>query len=144
LAVGQANRGERVVEARDVELEQVLPHLETAVGLIFANPNGDAALTGEYQAAPSYSVLYKWGSRDSQLWNKLLDCGFGLNLCALDLDKDDTPELGIGAVVSAVHNYLQAGYGYDPFEDRWYWFFGVNLPLPTWSFPVAGQSGAGN
>ena len=50
----------------------------------------------------------------------MVDLGVGLNLAALDFDKDDTPELGVGLVISAFRDILQAGVGYDVGEAQTY------------------------
>lgn len=118
-----------------LQMYHVLPHLETAVGLVFADPQGAAAVQKRFQAAPAYSVLFKWGSRTRVWYNSLLAFGFGANVAALDFNKDDTLEFGIAAVASAVRDYLQAGYGYNVNEDMAYWFFGVRLPMPSLPFP---------
>ncbi len=126
---------EQTIASRELDLERVLPHLETTVGLIFANPDGSTALSSDFQAAPAYSILYKEGTRGSRLRNSLFDWGVGVNIAALDFDKDDTPELGFGLVVAALRNYVQLGYGYNPFEEEAYWFFSVNLPMGSWNLP---------
>ena len=117
------------LERRTFELAQVLWHVESAVNLGFADPNGSAAVSGTWQTVPAYSLLLKRDSRTSGFYNRILDPGVGLHLAALDFDGDDSPELGVGAVLSFFHDYLQAGYGFDIAEDRWYGFFGIGVPL---------------
>jgi len=146
MAVGKrtqdgAKPAEQTVATRELDLQRVLPHLETTVGLIFANPDGSSELSSDFQAAPAYSILYKEGSRSSRLRNALFDWGVGLNVAALDFDKDDTPELGFGVVAAALRNHVQVGYGYNPFEDKGYWFFSISLPFQTWS--LGGESDSG-
>ncbi len=126
---GQAREAVRQLQALYVDLFQVLVHFDTSVNLIFADPNGSAGLSNRFQFAPAYSVLLKWGSRDHPLYNRLIDAGIGLNLAILDFDSDDNPELGVGVVVSLIRDILQAGYGYNLNDDRWYGFFGIGLPL---------------
>jgi hypothetical protein len=146
VAVGRAAPGDdpsakperRVLETRRLTLYRIEPHLTTSVNLIWANPMDSSSLVRDYQAAASYSVLYKWGRRDSHAFNSLWSPGIGINLSALDFDKDDNPELGVALVVTLVRDYLQAGYGYDPAVDTDYWFFGIRLPLPTWTLPGQG------
>jgi hypothetical protein len=127
------------LDQQQLTLQRVLPHLEVSVGLIFADPLGSSEVLRKFQAAPSYSVLYKRGSRESQ--NTFWNVGFGLNVAATDFDKDDVPEVGLGLTASTFRDLLQAGIGYNVFIDRAYWFFGVRLPvgvigLPGRSTPV--------
>lgn len=135
---GEAKGSPRTVEVQRIEMQRVLVHFDTTVGLIFANPNG-RPINATWQLAPSYSVLLKKGSRSSALYNRLLDPGIGINIAAVDFDNDETPELGVGAVLSVVRDYVQVGYGYNVFENRWYGFFGLSLPLPGGSLPMPGS-----
>ena len=61
--------------------------------------------------------------------NSFWNLGIGLSVAAVDFDKDDVPELGLGLTTSAFADLLQAGVGYNVFLDRAYWFFGVRLPV---------------
>jgi len=126
---GQPLEAVRQLQAVYVDLFRVLVHFDTSVNLIFADPNGSAAISSRFQFAPAYSILLKVGRRDSPLYNRLIDAGVGLNLALLDFDGDDNPELGVGGVVSILRDILQAGYGYNLNDDRWYGFFGLGLPL---------------
>ena len=74
----------------------------------------------------------------------MINFGFGLNISALDFDKDDVLELGIAAVGSMFQDYLQAGYGYNVYDDTWYGFFGIQLPMPTIPFPGGLNVGTGD
>lgn len=135
-ADGSGGGTEDALEHRRILLFRVLPHIERTVGLIFADPDGETQVTNRFQAAPGYSLLLKgtWDKglrRSSVAYNRIVDFGFGLNIAALDFNKDDTPELGLGLVLSAFRDILQAGAGYDVNEDEPYWFFGVRVPMPT-------------
>ena len=123
---------------------RIQAHLETVVGLVFADPLGSSQVTNRFQAGPSYSVLLKHGSRRSILRNRLLLVGLGINVAALDFNHDDTPELEPGGVISFLGDYLQAGIGYNIPRDRGYWFFGLRLPLPTFTLPGAGGVDTGD
>jgi len=116
----------------------VQPHIETLVGLIFADPLGEPGLSSgsRFQAGPSYSVLLKRGSRKSEIKNRLFLLSYGVNVAALDFDHDDNPEFGIGLAGSILADYLQLGIGYNIPDDQSYWFLGIRLPLPT--FPLSG------
>jgi hypothetical protein len=132
LAMGTATTPRRELVNRRVSMARVLLHIDTAVSVIFASPlHGSTALRGAFQAAPSYSALLRWGSRTSPSINNVFTPGFGLNVTALNFRHEDTPELGVGLVVSVLHDYLQAGVGYNVFADRFYGFFGLGLPVPT-------------
>ena len=135
LAAGSAKRQRQILEERRLDLYRVLTHIEMSIGMIFADPTGTTGVQNRFQAGPSYSILLKgFGNREAT-YNRLLTLGFGLNVSALDFDKDDTPELGIAVVGSAFRDYLQVGYGYNVNEDVGYWFFGLRLPLPTFTLP---------
>ena len=89
--------------------------------------------------APYYDLLDFFGEAMNQrrvrpqlldgLSGRILDAGVGLHLAALDFDGDDSPELGVGGVLSVFRDYLQVGYGFDFSENRWYGFFGLGVPL---------------
>ena len=57
---------------------------------------------------------------------------------AFDFDHDDNLELAVGGVISFLGDYLQGGFGYNIPQDRAYWFFGLRLPVPTFTLPGAG------
>jgi hypothetical protein len=118
-----------VLDEQQVSLQRVLPHLELAVGLVFADPLDSTGVQHRFQAAPAYSMLYRRGSRRSLSRNSFWNVGVGLNVAALDFDKDDVPELGLGLTASTFTDLLQAGFGYNVFLDHAYWFFGVRVPV---------------
>jgi hypothetical protein len=143
LAVGTPNGKRVVISEGDFVLYQTLPYITLKVGLIFANPQGkDEATSGSggttattgvkhFQTAPAYSVLLKRDSITNMFRNTLLDPGIGINVSALDFNHDDTPELGVGLVVSAFRDIIQLGYGYNLPQGKRYWFFGLRLPFPS-------------
>jgi hypothetical protein len=152
LAVGRPNSAEVPLEEGDFVLYQTLPYITLKVGLIFAHPNKPAstATSGStatdtavkhFQTAPAYSVLLKKDSPTRMWWNTLLDPGVGLNLAALDFNHDDTPELGVGAVVSVFRDLVQVGYGYNVPLGKRYAFFGLRLPIPSFTLNGA-QTGS--
>ncbi|MCZ7555849.1 MAG: hypothetical protein M5R41_05545 [Bacteroidia bacterium] len=138
-----AGKGETATDlyTTTIQLYQVVSHIETTVGLVFVDPLGVTEVQRRFQAAPSYSVLLKAGSRSSALYNRLINPGIGLNVSALYFDKDDVPEPGIAIVGSIFRDYLQAGFGYNLFLDTPYWFFGTSLPLLNIPIPGAGTAG---
>ena len=127
----------RVLEERRLDMYRVLPHVEMAVGLAFADPLGDTAVENRFQVAPSYSILLKGFGDRGITYNRLLTPGIGVNISALDFNKDDTPELGLALVGSVFRDYFQVGYGYNINEDEDFWFFGLRLPLASFTLPRA-------
>ena len=138
LLVGGTGDRAPSVEDHELTMFRVQPHLETVVGLVFGDPLGSSDLSARFQAAPAYSVLLKRGSRKSEMRNRLLVLGVGLNVAAFDFNHDDNLELAVGGVFSFLGDYLQGGAGYNIPQDRGYWFFGLRLPLPTFTLPGAG------
>jgi hypothetical protein len=114
-----------------------ITYIKLKTGLIFANPfkKEGIAFTKKFQAAPSYSVMLKLGNRKSITWNRLFQPGIGINVSALDFNQDSTLEVGLGVVLSTFKDYLQVGVGRNMTFDKWYWFFGVNLPWGDISLP---------
>jgi hypothetical protein len=117
------------IEERRIDVYKTLPHSEMAVGLIFAHTGRGNKKRSSFQAAPSFSYLFKPGSRKSVFFNRVLDPGVGLNVSALDFNKDDSPEIGLGLVVSFFKDILQTGYGYNIHRSDGYFFFGLQLPF---------------
>jgi len=142
IGTGRGESKPHDLESREFQILRLLPHIDTVVGLIFAHPQGASDLKAHFQAAPAYSVLYKFGC-SSPTCRKLWDVGVGLNVSALDFNHDDVPELGVGLVGSIVRDYLQAGFGFNVPRKQWYGFFGLRLPLPTFTLPsTEGASGS--
>jgi hypothetical protein len=142
---GARNPGDRVIvefaighagvpadsETRNLILRRILLHVETTAGLIFASQPMTATATSRFQAAAAYSVLLKFGLRDSSFWDSFFRPGVGINVAALDFAHTGTPQLGAGVVLTLFSDILQGGFGYNIFADRFYGFFGIGLPLPT-------------
>jgi len=118
----------KTLEEHELVLQRSLTHLELVVGAVFADPQAQTAVQRRFQLAPAYNILFKgFGSRSPSLLN-VWDPGLGFNIAALDFDKDDTPELGVGLVASFVRDYVQLGYGYNLNDDTPYWFVGLRFP----------------
>lgn len=122
----------------EIYLFKVLPSITSSVGIIFADPFRPTSIQTQFQMAPYYNLLFKGFldkklRRNSVAYNRVFDWGFGLHVSAPDFDKDDVPELGAGIVISMLHDYLQTGVAYNVFTGDPYWFFGLRLPLPTFS-----------
>ena len=130
LSMGRADKPRRDLVTRRLAMYKVLLHIDTAVTVLFASPLQKTVARG-FQAAPSYSLILRAGSRYHPTIDALWTPGVGLNLTALNFRHNDTPELGVGLAVSFLRDYLQAGVGYNVFADRFYAFFGLGLPLPN-------------
>lgn len=124
---------------------QVGIHNSIRATLIFANKvNGDfASSTNDFQLNPSYSVVFKLGTRRGMFYNKYLTPGLGLNIATLDFNNDNNPEIGLGITASFFRDYFQAGYGRNMGTDDNYWFFGLRLPLFGWATGSTNLSAAG-
>lgn len=101
------------LETATIHLYQNLPYFETAVGLIFADLLDSTGVQRRFQAAPSYGSLLKWSSRKSFFFNRVINFCVGLNISALEFDKDDVLGLGIAAAGPLFQDDVQAGYGYN-------------------------------
>jgi hypothetical protein len=103
--------------------------------LIFADKvNGDFAnTTNDFQLAPSYSAIFKIGTRKSMFYNKYFTPGIGVNVSTLDFNNDNTPEIGIGLTAAFFKDYLQIGYGRNMASDDNFWILGLRLPLFGWA-----------
>ncbi len=131
LAAGTKGEGGRVVEVehRELRMFRVLPHIQMAVGLIWADPFPATATSSTFQMAASYSILFRFfNSRSSILYNRLLRTSVGLNVAALDFNNDDAIELGFGVVLNTLNGFAQVGGGVNVFGGELYWFFGLQLP----------------
>lgn len=148
-ADGTEDPKSRTIARQSMMMFKILK-LEMNLGLIFANPLTKEAdymdkgitLTKSFQAAPSYSILFKPGSRKSIFYNKYIRFGIGINVSALDFNQDSTYELGLGLVLSGFKDYVQLGFGRNMEIDSWYWFFGLNLPFGEIALPTATTGGA--
>lgn len=135
----------RFLETRRLYLYKTIAHVETTVGIVFADPwSAQSPLLRKFQAAASYSVLLKGVfdrgiRRRNVAYHRVMDAGIGLNVAATDFDKDDIPELGVGLVVSLFRDYVQGGVGYNVFLDKAYGFFGLRLPMPTFNLVGSGS-----
>lgn len=144
IGSGFGEREVQFLETRRLYLYKTIPHVETTVGIVFADPwSAQSPLLRKFQAAASYSVLLKGvfdrGIRRRKVsYHRVMDAGIGLNVAATDFDKDDIPELGIGLVVSLFRDYVQGGIGYNVFLDKGYGFFGLRIPMPTFNLVGSG------
>lgn len=121
---------EKTIDFTSIGLYQIGLHNSIQAVLILAdNLSGDFNSKKQFQFDPSYSVLFKLGSRKSSFYNDFVELGIGVNMATLDFNNDDNPEVGMGLVLSAFKDYLQLGYGRNFGADQNYWFFGIRLPF---------------
>ncbi|WP_299222016.1 hypothetical protein [uncultured Aquimarina sp.] len=125
-------------ENREVYMFRILPHIESTVGVIFADPIARTNVKTQFQMAPYYNLILKglWDQkirRKSVAYNRIFDWGIGLHISAPDFDGDDVPELGAGLVVSILHDYVQTGAAINVFTGDPYWYFGLRLPVPSFN-----------
>lgn len=121
---------EKTIEFIPIGLYQIGLHSSIKAALLFVdNTSAQFQSKKQFQLDPSYSVLFKYGSRKHNNYNNFLEIGAGVNIATLDFNNDNIPEIGIGLVASAFKDYLQVGYGRNMASDQWYWFFGIRLPF---------------
>lgn len=125
-------------ENREVYMFRVLPHIESTVGVIFADPLARTNVQTQFQMAPYYNLILKglWDQklrRKSVTYNRIFNWGIGLHISAPDFDGDDVPELGTGLVVSILNDYVQSGIAINVFTGDPYWYFGLRLPIPSFN-----------
>ncbi|MDH7445592.1 hypothetical protein [Aquimarina sp. 2201CG14-23] len=125
-------------ENREVYMFRILPHIESTVGVIFADPIARTNVKTQFQMAPYYNLILKglWDQklrRTSVTYNRIFDWGIGLHISAPDFDGDDVPELGAGLVISILHDYVQTGAAINVFTGDPYWYFGLRLPIPSFN-----------
>ncbi|MCX6168190.1 MAG: hypothetical protein NTX65_02545 [Ignavibacteriales bacterium] len=119
------------LERRSCTMYQIGLHSQLSAGVVFLDAINNSAtkLTKQFQAAPSYSLLFKWGTRRSYIYNKFWNVGVGINIAAPDFNLDSTPEIALGIMATTALDYLQLGFGRNLGVDAWYWFFGLRLPV---------------
>ncbi len=121
---------EKTIEFTNVGITQVGFHSTIKAVLLFAdNTSAEYSAKKQFQLVPSYSVLFKYGTRYHNQFNRYIAPGLGVNMATLDFNNDNTPEIGIGVVGSLFQDYLQVGYGRNMSADQNYWFFGIRLPF---------------
>ena len=119
------------LERRSCTMFLIGLHSQLSAGVVFLDPINNPAtkLTKQFQAAPSYSLLFKWGTRKSFLYNKFWNVGVGINVAAPDFNLDSTPEIALGVIATTALDFLQIGFGRNLGVETWYWFFGLRFPV---------------
>jgi len=127
------------LETRYFTMQQIDLYSEAKVMVTLANPiSGDSSidLESEFQFAPSYSVLFRWGSRKSRAWNNFWNVGIGINFAAPDFDTDGIPEFGAGLVVTSFKDFVSTGISYNFGVGAPYYFVGFRVPFTSTVLPV--------
>ncbi len=121
------------LEEKRYKLRQLGFYTMANVSVILANPfneGNNVTLEKEFQFAPSGSLVFKFGSRNSKTWD-FIDPGFGFNVSTPDFDLDGSPDIGLGGVITVIRDIVSAGVAYNTNTDTPYWFFGLSLPFST-------------
>ncbi len=139
LKLSVHNGGENKVlaaEEADIELNLLASHIEGTVGVVLAMPVSITALKSGVQVAPYYNILFKGFRNNKQKKyrekgnnNDLFAMNFGIHASIPDFNLDGVPEIGVGALVSFLKDYVQAGWAFNFFEKTGYWFFGTRFPI---------------
>ncbi|MEO5571940.1 MAG: hypothetical protein ABIT08_16280 [Bacteroidia bacterium] len=127
---GTETADEKTIDYIPIGLYQIALHSTINAVLLFVdNLSAEYPAKTQFQLDPSYSVLFKLGSRKHTAYNNFFEIGAGLNMATLDFNNDNTPEIGVGVVVSTFKDYLQVGVGRNMTIDQYYWFLGIRLPF---------------
>ena len=89
-----------------------------------------------FQFAPSYSVLFKFGSRTSKAINEIWQPSIGVNFGALDFNTDAVPEFSTALEFTFLKDYFSFGYGYNFGADADYFMVGFRIPVGTLPLPM--------
>ncbi len=131
--------GKKRLEEVMFNLQQVGLYSIVKPMLLLANPlaqNANVRLERQYQFAPSYSLLFKWGSRRSKAFNQFWSPGFGFNFSSTDFDTNSVPEFGAALEFTFLRDYLATGLGYNFGADASFFFVGFRLPIASVPLPI--------
>jgi hypothetical protein len=122
---------------QSIDLQQIALYSEVKINMILANPIPDLLnQRREYTFAPSYSVLFRWGSRKSHFYNNFLNIGLGANFSAPDFSLDGVPEFAVAATFSTFKDFISIGYGYNFGADAKFMFIGFRVPFASAALPI--------
>ncbi|NJK84087.1 MAG: hypothetical protein HC912_10095 [Saprospiraceae bacterium] len=104
----RANRNfeQKEIFRRYVSISRIAAHFRMSGSLVLANPynresNSAITLENQFQFAPTYGVMMKWGTRKSKFYNDVISLGIGLSFSSPDFNLDGTPEFGTGIMMTA-------------------------------------------
>ena len=108
--------------------------------LLLANPVGSGEnvnlADSKFQFGPSYSILFKFGSRNRRSINEVWQPAFGVNFGTLDFDTEGTPEFSAAAEFTFLKDYFSVGYGYNFGVSEPYFMLGFRLPVGAIPLPL--------
>ncbi len=102
----------QTLERRDLRLYRVQFYVETKASMAFVDHLAETQEERkQFQLAPSYSVLFKWGKRNKVAFNQFWRPGIGLNIASPDLRLDEAPDIALSLTGSVINDWIQAGAG---------------------------------
>lgn len=130
---------------RYVTITRIAAHFRMSGSLVLANPynresNSAITLSNQFQFAPTYGVMMKWGSRKSKFYNEVVSLGVGLSFSSPDFNLDGTPEFGTGIMMTAFRDIMSVGWGWNFGVDAPYGFVGFNIPFTIGGLPSTSTS----
>jgi hypothetical protein len=136
---------EITIEYFPIGLYQIELHSTISALILFVdNVSSEFPSKSQFQLAPSYSVLFKYGSRKHTAYNQFFKVGAGVNMSTLDFNNDNNYEIGIAFVMSTFRDYLQVGLGRNMNQDKNYWFLGIKLPFMGLDLTGGAKTSNGN
>lgn len=123
-----------------LKLQRIKPYIRMSGSIIMANPytRSDIPaidLENNFQFAPTYGIILKWGSRKNTFYNKFVNLGVGFAFSSPDFNTDGTPEFGAGIMLTAFRDILSVGWGRNFGLDAPYTFIGFNIPFSIGGLP---------
>lgn len=123
-----------------LKIQRINPYIRMSGSIILANPyTRDQIpaidLENNFQFAPTYGIILKWGSRKNNFYNNFVNLGLGFAFSSPDFNTDGTPEFGAGVMVTAFRDILSAGWGWNFGMDAPYSFVGFNIPFNIGGLP---------
>ncbi|MDW3651986.1 MAG: hypothetical protein R8P61_33235 [Bacteroidia bacterium] len=123
-----------------LKIQRINPYIRMSGSIILANPyTRDEIpaidLENNFQFAPTYGIILKWGSRKNNFYNNFVNLGLGFAFSSPDFNTDGTPEFGAGVMVTAFRDILSAGWGWNFGMDAPYSFVGFNIPFNIGGLP---------
>jgi hypothetical protein len=139
------NFEQKEIFRRYITITRIAAHFRMSGSLVLANPynrenNSAIMLNNQFQFAPTYGVMMKWGSRKSKFYNEVVSLGLGLSFSSPDFNLDGTPEFGTGVMMTAFRDILSAGWGWNFGVDAPYGFVGFNIPFTIGGLPSTSTS----
>jgi hypothetical protein len=138
IAIYYRTKDEKGVPKDDVEfdnstltLQQINFYSVASVSAVLASPYNKSSLVkvnNKFQFAPAGSLLLKFGSRTSTLWNDISP-GVGVIFATPDLDLDGSPDFSAGGTITLFKDVISLGLSYDTKTDSPFWHIGFSLPF---------------